>query len=73
MAFPAYLAATAIGIVPGTLAYVAVGAYGTRPGDWQLWAAAAALVVLSVAGTWFARRRARASARPTAGPGPEEG
>ncbi len=72
VAFPAYLAATAVGIVPGTLAYVAVGAYGTRPGEWPLWAAAGALLVLSVGGTWFARRRARDSASSRAAAHPEE-
>lgn len=59
VAFPAYLAATAVGIIPGTVAYVAVGAYGTRPGGWQFVVAAGALLVLSVGGSWFARRRTR--------------
>ncbi len=74
--FPAYLAATAVGILPGTVAYVAVGAYGTQPGGWQFVLAAAALLVLSVGGTWFARRRTRtepataSTATPT--PTPQE-
>jgi uncharacterized membrane protein YdjX (TVP38/TMEM64 family) len=71
VAFPAYLAATAVGIVPGTVAYVAVGAFGTRPGGWQLWVAAGALLVLSVGGSWFARRRTRGLTPPT--PDPKEG
>lgn len=62
--FPAYLAATAVGIIPGTVAYVAVGAYGTRPGGWQFVLAAGALLALSVGGTWFARRHTR-TAPPT--------
>ncbi|MGV8964658.1 MAG: TVP38/TMEM64 family protein [Cellulomonas sp.] len=62
--FPAYLAATAVGILPGTVAYVAVGAYGTRPGGWQFALAAVALLALSVGGTWFARRRTRAEPAP---------
>jgi uncharacterized membrane protein YdjX (TVP38/TMEM64 family) len=64
VAFPAYLAATAVGILPGTVAYVAVGAFGTRPGGWQLWVAAGALLVLSVGGSWFARRRTRGPVLP---------
>jgi uncharacterized membrane protein YdjX (TVP38/TMEM64 family) len=71
VAFPAYLAATAVGIIPGTVAYVAVGAYGTRPGGWQFVVAAGALLVLSVGGSWFARRRTRGPA--TADPDPEVG
>ncbi|HUX69926.1 MAG TPA: TVP38/TMEM64 family protein [Cellulomonadaceae bacterium] len=64
VAFPAYLAATAVGILPGTVAYVAVGAYGTRPNGWQLWVAAGALLALSVGGSWFARRRTRGPVLP---------
>jgi uncharacterized membrane protein YdjX (TVP38/TMEM64 family) len=71
VAFPAYLAATAMGIIPGTVAYVAVGAYGTRPGGWQFVVAAGALLVLSVGGSWLARRRTRGTA--TADPDPEVG
>ncbi|MFD2024626.1 TVP38/TMEM64 family protein [Promicromonospora aerolata] len=66
--FPAYLLATAVGILPGTVAYVAVGAYGTDPGGWQFLVAAGALLVLSVGGAAFARRRSRTAGRPDAGP-----
>ena len=55
--FPDYLLATAVGIVPGTLAYVALGAFGTDPASAPFVAAAGVLVVLSVAGAVLARRR----------------
>ncbi|MCA1783266.1 MAG: TVP38/TMEM64 family protein, partial [Intrasporangiaceae bacterium] len=62
-----YLAATALGMVPGTVAYAALGASaGTDP---QVTAAAlAALVLLSVGGWWAARRTGRLRA---AAPDPE--
>lgn len=50
-----YALGTGIGIVPGTVAYVAVGAYGIQsPG--RLAAAGAAMVVLVVVGGVWARR-----------------
>jgi uncharacterized membrane protein YdjX (TVP38/TMEM64 family) len=52
---------TAIGIVPGTVAYVALGAYGTSPTSWPFATAMAALLVLSLGGVWFASRRHRAA------------
>lgn len=45
---------SAIGMVPGSLAYAALGAYGTNPVG--LAAAGTALVVLIVGGSWWARR-----------------
>jgi len=45
---------SALGMVPGSLAYAAFGAYGTDP--WGLAAAGSALVVLMVGGSWWARR-----------------
>lgn len=51
-----YLAATALGIVPGAAVYVAVGAYGAEPGSWPFVLAVAALVLLSLVGVVRARR-----------------
>ncbi|NDL55788.1 TVP38/TMEM64 family protein [Phytoactinopolyspora mesophila] len=55
--FPAYLLATAVGIVPGTVTYVVLGAYGTQLAPWQLILAVGALVALCVAGLLVARTR----------------
>lgn len=52
--FRDYLVGSAIGMVPGCLAYAALGAYGANP--WGLVAAGSALVFLIVGGTWWARR-----------------
>lgn len=58
--FPAYLLGTALGIVPGTIAYVALGAYATELSSWPFVAAAVTLLLLSVGGVIAARRwRAR--------------
>ncbi len=52
--FRHYLLGSALGMVPGSLAYAALGAYGTNP--WGLAAAGSALIVLIVGGAWWARR-----------------
>ena len=56
---------TAIGIVPGTVAYVALGAYGTSPTSWPFVTAVVALLVLSLGAAWLASRRRRVSGRAT--------
>lgn len=53
-----YFLGTAIGILPGTLSFVALGAFGLQPG-WQLNLALGALGVLTVAGLVVAVRRRR--------------
>lgn len=56
--FRDFLAASAIGMLPGSLAYAAVGAYGSDP--LGLFAALAALVLLVLlGGLWGRRLRAR--------------
>ncbi len=57
--FGPYLLGTAIGIIPGTIAYVALGAYGTQPGSWEFAAAVGAFLVLTVVGAVAARRHRR--------------
>lgn len=51
-----YVGATAIGIVPGTAVYVAVGAYGFSPGSWPFVIAVAGIVALSIIGVIHSRR-----------------
>lgn len=60
-----FVLGTAIGIVPGTVAYVALGAYGTSPTSWPFVAAVAALLALSLGGAWLAARRRRVSVATT--------
>lgn len=52
--FRHYLLGSAIGMAPGSLAYAALGAYGTNP--WGLAAAGSALILLVGGGSWWARR-----------------
>ena len=48
-----YVLGSALGMVPGSLAYAALGAYGTEP--WGLAAAGSALLLLVVGGLWWGR------------------
>ena len=66
---PIYLGATAVGVVPGTVAYVALGAYGTDPGSLPFLGAAAVLVILSIGGAVLAHRRRRPASLQAAPPG----
>ncbi len=52
--FRHYVLGSALGMVPGSLAYAALGAYGTDP--WGLAAAGSALIILVAGGSWWARR-----------------
>ena len=51
-----YVLGTAVGIVPGTVAYVALGVYGTEPDQWPFVAAVIVLLALSIGGAALARR-----------------
>ncbi len=52
-----YVLATLIGMLPGTVTYVALGAYGREPRSWEFAAALGALVALTAIGALWARRR----------------
>ncbi|GGC62785.1 TVP38/TMEM64 family protein [Hoyosella rhizosphaerae] len=54
--FRHYFLGTALGIIPGVMSYVALGAFGTQPLSWPFAAAIAAFIVLTVGGGYAARR-----------------
>jgi uncharacterized membrane protein YdjX (TVP38/TMEM64 family) len=51
-----YVVGTAVGILPASAVYVAVGAYGLRPGSWQFLASLLGLVSLTLLSSVLARR-----------------
>ena len=53
-----YAIGTALGVIPGTAAYVALGALGFELG-WPVWVAIGVLGVLTIAGAIWAERRRR--------------
>ncbi|XAS77125.1 TVP38/TMEM64 family protein [Dermatophilaceae bacterium Sec6.4] len=52
-----YVIGTAVGILPASVAYVAVGAYGSKPGSLPFVLAVSSLVIVTVVGGVLARRR----------------
>ncbi|MDJ0349929.1 TVP38/TMEM64 family protein [Cryobacterium sp. PH29-G1] len=66
-----YALGTALGIIPGTLAYVALGAFGLELG-WPFWLAVGVLGSLTVVGLFLANRaRRRGKPAPDSGAVPE--
>ena len=51
-----YAIGTTLGILPGTVSFVALGTYGTDPGSWPFLASAGALLLLTTGGLLVARR-----------------
>lgn len=73
-----YLLGTAVGIVPATVGYTALGAYGTSPLSWPFAVSVLAVVVITL-GAGYAARRIRnrtgigRDPQETPGDGPEGG
>ncbi|GAB3038349.1 hypothetical protein GCM10011376_35740 [Nocardioides flavus (ex Wang et al. 2016)] len=64
-----YALGSALGMVPGSLAYAALGAWGTDP--WGIFAGVAVLVALVVLGTVLGRRLVRHDGRAAPAPAPD--
>ena len=64
-----YALGTAVGIIPGTVAYVALGAYGLEFG-WPAWTAIGVLGALTLAGAVFAGVRRRRGVEQPVAPDP---
>ncbi len=56
---------TVLGIVPGTIAFAALGAHGTSPGSWPFVVAVLGLVALTAGGAAAALRHRRGRTTPT--------
>ena len=56
MSYRPFIAATALGILPNSTAYVVLAAYGTRPASWPFVVAAGVVIVLAVVGILRQRR-----------------
>lgn len=52
-----FTGATFVGMIPGTVAYVAIGAFGFHLGSWQFLVAAVSLVLLTIIGVVAMRQR----------------